>query len=727
MGIFHKAGARKYYRFIVYMAVVILLNAAGATLYFRLDLTAEKIYSLSGASREAVSTLSQPLTVKVFFTSHLPPPYNDAERYVRDLLEEYALAGNSYFNYQFYNVSAEDDKKTSQNRDLAESFGVYPVQIQNIEQDEVKFQKAYMGMLLIHGDIVKTIPTITSTQGLEYRITSDIQKMNNKISALLNLKHNISVRLILSSSLQAVGPYLNLPGITQLPGEVKGMVEKLNAKSYGKLDFSSADPSRDTAARKEAEKAGILSLRWNSFTDRSGRTVQADQGYAGILVEYGKKTEKISLIEPVTLPLFGTQYELADMGKLRQNIDDAVGNVINVNEEIGYLGDHGTLPLSEAMPGAALEEQPLSHFQKLLSGEYTVREVKLKDGIPPELPTLIIAGPKKKFTDYELYQLDQYLMKGRNLAIFLDSYRAVEPPPQYRMMGQRPSLVPVDTGLRKLLAHYGLEVGKSYVLDKSCYRMSIPASLGGGQREMYFAPIVKDDFINKTVPFLKNIKGLIMFNNSPVTVDKDTVKGNGLTAMKLFSSSGKAWEKSGRSNPNPLFDSPPVDKEAYEQVPFAYIVQGQFPSYFKGKGPVLKPEPAAGGDKAKANEETKERAGLTHFTSEGAAMDKGRPGKIFLIGSSEILKDNVIDADGATPNAQFVMNVVDYLNGRESYALMRSKSQSFNPLRETAAPARTFIKGADIVGLPLLVVFAGLFVWFRRERRKRLIHQMFEK
>ena len=725
-----RARTHRYYRFIAYLAVVILLNAAGANLYFRLDLTANKTYSLSRASREAVATLSQPLTVKVFFTGHLPAPYNDTKRYVRDLLEEYALAGNSYFNYQFYNVSTEDNGKTARNRELARSFGIYPVQIRNIEQDEIKFQKAYMGMALIHGDIIKTIPTITSTQGLEYRITSDIQEMNNKISALLDLKHKVSVKLILSSSLEAVGPYLNLPGLTRLPDKIKGMVEKLNAKSYGKLAFSAVDPSVDAAAGKEAEKAGVLTLQWNTFRDRSGRTIRADKGYAGVLVQYGGKTEKISVIRAVTLPLFGTQYELADMGKLMHNIDDAVENVINVNEQIGYLAGHGTAPLGSAMQGMQQGEQSLSHFRKLLSGEYTVKEVRLKDGIPPELPTLIIDGPREKFSKYELYQLDQYLMKGRNLAIFLDSYRAVEPPPQYRMMGQGPSYVPIDTGLRQLLAHYGLIEGKSYVLDKNCYKMTIPEALGGGQRKMYFAPIVKNRFINKSLPFLKNIKGLVMLNNSPVEIARDTIKDDGLRAMKLFSSSKEAWETSGRINPASMFTRPPLDESGYKQVPLAYIVEGEFPSYFAGKGPV--PEPAAAkGSHSKAESGAtageKKDADLSHFKSKGAMIGKGRPGRIFLIGSSEILGDNVIDRDGSTPNAQFIMNVIDYLNGRESYALMRSKSQSFNPLTDTTAPARTFIKSANVAGLPLLVILGGLFVWFRRGRRKRLIRQIFGK
>jgi len=45
-------------------------------LFARYDLTRSKIYSLSDVSRKVVSTLSEPLTINVFFSRNLPAPYN---------------------------------------------------------------------------------------------------------------------------------------------------------------------------------------------------------------------------------------------------------------------------------------------------------------------------------------------------------------------------------------------------------------------------------------------------------------------------------------------------------------------------------------------------------------------------------------------------------------------------------------------------------------------------
>ncbi len=713
----------RYTKFLLYLVVVVLVNIVGMTLFFRGDLTANRVYSLSEPSREVVATLSEPLTVKAFFTGNLPAPYNNIERYLHDLLQEYAIAGNRYFNFEFFDVSSEDDAKARANQELAASYGIPSVQIQKFEQDEVKFQMAYMGLALIHGDVIETIPTITATDGLEFEITAAIRKMNNKISALLGLEKDIAVKLFLSSSLQAVGPYMNLSGLPELAEKVRAAVDELNRKSYGRLQFESLDPSGSAEAAEAARLYGVLALEWKAFSDRQGRTIPADKGYAGIIVEHGEKTEALPLISVMRLPIFGTQYQLADVALLKDAINETVENLININQEIGYLADHGTRPLrgGGGMPGQP-QREGLSRFEALLSESYSIREVLLEeDGVPEGLPTLIIARPTEPFSELALYQVDQYLMKGRNLAVFLDRFQEAMPTQQSRMMGQS-QYRPIDSGLEKLLAHYGLDVKAAFVLDENAYRQEVPRAFGGGERPLYFAPIIKNEHINKDVPFLQNIKGLVLLKASPVTVDEKSVAANGLEAVKLFSSSPRSWEMAGQIDLNPTFIQPPRNDGAYEQRALAYLVQGSFPSYFAGK-----PVPEKEVPKPADAQESDGAAGvdMSQIESSAVTIPRGRPGKIFLIGTSEILRDNILDAEGRSPNAQFVMNVFDALNGREAYAIMRSKAQRFNPLQETEPATRTTIKAVNIAGLPVLVVLCGLLVWYRRSARKRVIQEMF--
>jgi len=198
----------RYFKFLIYFCVIVLINIVGLTLFFRTDLTKDNKYSLSEASHEVVSTLSEPLTIKVFFTKNLPAPHNNTERYLHDLLSEYSATGKNLFNYTFHNVTSEKAgiAEANENQQLAIDYGITPVEIRTLENDELKFKKAYMGLVIIHGDMMETLPAITSTEGLEYKLTTAIQKLNNKVSRLLSLKEKIKIKLYLSSSLNIVAP-----------------------------------------------------------------------------------------------------------------------------------------------------------------------------------------------------------------------------------------------------------------------------------------------------------------------------------------------------------------------------------------------------------------------------------------------------------------------------------------------------------------------------------------
>jgi len=254
----------RYIKFGIYIILLVLLNVAGLTLYMRADFTKNRIYSLSKVSRDVVSTLKEPLTISVFFTKNLPAPYNTVERYLRDLLEEYGLSGNRYFNYRFYDVTPLEEggsARSAENQRLASDYGIQPVQIQAIEQDEVKIKKAYMGLTIVHGDMVEKVPTITSADGLEYQLTTAMMKANNKISALLKLEKPVEVKLYISPSIREVAPYMGLKDLPGLDNGVNEIVTELNRTMYGKLSFSTVEPSGREEIAALAGEHGLMHLK----------------------------------------------------------------------------------------------------------------------------------------------------------------------------------------------------------------------------------------------------------------------------------------------------------------------------------------------------------------------------------------------------------------------------------------------------------------------------------
>jgi hypothetical protein len=104
-----------------------------------------------------------------------------------------------------------------------------------------------------------------------------------------------------------------------------------------------------------------------------------------------------------------------------------------------------------------------------------------------------------------------------------------------------------------------------------------------------------------------------------------------------------------------------------------------------------------------------------------------RLGKLLVVGTSAVLTDAVMDREAGSPNAAFILNLLDYLSGREDYAIMRSKGQRYNPLEEVSGSTRSFVKSFNIAGLPILTSAAGLLVWALWTARKKRIQAAYQR
>ncbi|MBB6480545.1 Gldg family protein [Spirochaeta isovalerica] len=698
----------KWFRFLLFTAVVVLINLVSGTLFFRLDLTENKTYSLSAASRNLVSSLEEPLTIRVFLSENLPQPYNNLEQQMRDLLEEYALEGNRNFNYSLYLLNQEGtatNEKGQNLRAMAEDYNIPAIQIQNVEQDEVKLQTAYMGMVLVQGDLVETIPALANETNLEYRITSIINKISRKTSTMLSMEENVKIDLLLSPALLGLSSDLENYG-----DQLKSLVNRMNSENFGRLEFGETDPSRLPAGELKSYGLNTISLRSGS-QDSPVTTI----AYAGVVIRYGNEAVGINLLNQ---SLFG--YSMTAVDDLEDSISGIVERLIGVNQSIGYLSDHGTPPLY-SNPYAQQQVTAAANFNQLVSGDYTVKSVTL-DSIPADVKTLVINGPKENFSDWELFQLDQFIMKGGSVAFFLDSHNEIIPSQQEMMYGQMPQYIPLDTGLEKLLSHYGVEVDKSYVMDENCFVQQQRDNYGGVQETpIYFAPKIAMEYINNNLPFMKNIKGLIVLGVSPLNITLE--EGSGANATVLFTSSEKSWNVSENINLyNPTTIYPPAMTDR-QKSDLAVLLEGSLTSYFDGKALPEPPMPEEG--------EEADGSALSisspDIRGEQGFVPTSQSGRIFVTGSSALLADNVIDPSGASPNSMMIQNMVDYLNGREDYAIMRSKGQGYNPLEEVDNATKAFLKGLNILFLPVLVILTGMVMWFYWNGRKRKIAAMFSE
>lgn len=674
------SGHRKNYsHFVLYGIIIVLVNIVGLTLYFRIDLTKNNVYSLSPISKEIVSTLEEPLNVKIFFNEDLPAPYNAVYRYLRDLMAEYDAEGNRYFSYEFVDVE--------KHKDAAGDFGIQPVQIREIRDDQVKLRNAHMGLAIIHGDLIDKIDSITEPEGLEYRITTLIKKMSGKIVSLSKLKDGITITLYASSNLP-------IPGMHNLNERVHAEVQKSNMRNYNKLQYRYIDPYQNPQTMAGAQMYGLPMLNWPRFTTMEGKIVQPGQGIVGIVVQHNNRFETVHIL---TRSIFG-QYAVEDLTQLEEMINSAIDNLISINPKVGYIAGHGERDINDEQNGAA-------QFRKMISDMYDVTAIDItKEEIPQDINTIIINGPRMMYSEDALFKIDQFLMSGGSAVILIDSF--VEQQMQGMQMFQRqPQAMPVFTGLETLLSHYGIDVGRDIVMDKQCF---IAQQRGMGDLTIYFAPMISKDGLAEDSEITNYLKKIVFLKASSITVNEALIKENQASVKHIVRSSPYSWLQKGNINFMPWGTTPPAETEL-SQYSLAVLLQGRFKSYFSERKPLLSGA---------------EKDGGRQVIESGIIKESVQPAKIFVAGTSEITGRNIIDEEGKSPNAVFMHNVIDYMQGNYAVPQMRSKGLSFNPLDETSEITKTIIKGVNIIGLPLLVLIAGaLYMWRRKLLRKRIQQQ----
>lgn len=458
--------------FYLFIVLLVLINLVSSNAFFRVDLTRFHSYSLSSASQELVQTLAQPLSIQVFFSEHLPAPYNGVERYLRDLLQEYAGEGNKRFSYEFY------DMEKAENRETAQSYGLSMIQIREVKDDEVGYRNAWMGLALTYSDRVEVLDNLVMTEGLEYRLTTSMAKMMAITNSLAGLSSKVQVTLYATERLADFG----IAGFNQLEKEAQAAYSRLNRRSMDKIEWQRINPTDVALVDDLAAKYGIQKINWSAGTGKDGSVETGGAGVLGIVVEYEGRFRTVPI--ELTRTLFGG-YALAGLDTIEDSLADSLRSLMANSVTIGYVTGHGEQPLDDPRSGP-------SRLASLVADTYSLEPIDLSTGaVSTHISSLIVNGPRETFSESEKYVLDQFLLRGGSIFMFLDSFAEVRS--QDQMYGGQSFFAPVTTGLELLIERYGVSVGKNYVLDKKCYEAQ---QQGVGKVPLYYVPVVGKDGLN---------------------------------------------------------------------------------------------------------------------------------------------------------------------------------------------------------------------------------------
>jgi ABC-2 type transport system permease protein len=173
--------ARSLRELLVASLMLVFVLIISNYLHLRIDLTAEKRYSLSPETKEVLKDLKDVVFVRVFLDGDLPVGFKNMHTSIREMLDEFRIYGKSNIEYEFINPSASEDSKERERvyTDLY-SRGLQVTNIQDKDKEGGSVQKMIVpGAIVGYGGVEMPVNLLRNNPGL-----SADENLNNSIQSL---------------------------------------------------------------------------------------------------------------------------------------------------------------------------------------------------------------------------------------------------------------------------------------------------------------------------------------------------------------------------------------------------------------------------------------------------------------------------------------------------------------------------------------------------------------
>jgi gliding-associated putative ABC transporter substrate-binding component GldG len=165
---------------ILVIAIIVAVVFNSAIYFLRLDLTENKVFSISEVSRNLFQEIPEQVNITYYLSDRLRQRAVETQQIV-DILNEYAAYSRGSITVNVVDPQAAGI--TSQ----VENLGVVPQQIQVIEQDQQSLAVVYTGIVISYLDESETLPVVFDPAALEYELTSTIRNLVQGTSDVVGL------------------------------------------------------------------------------------------------------------------------------------------------------------------------------------------------------------------------------------------------------------------------------------------------------------------------------------------------------------------------------------------------------------------------------------------------------------------------------------------------------------------------------------------------------------
>ncbi len=712
--------------------VVVNLLAVNVWLHgikvLRVDVTEGDQYSLSETTRNFLAQLREPLLIRGYFSSKTHPLLAPLAPQLEDLLAEYEVAGGGRVRVEIIDPMLDAEAEDEANS----KYGIRSVPFQIEDRYQSSLVNSYFDVLVSYGDEYEVIGfgdlievKVSGESGVdvqlrnpEFDITSRVRKV------LLDFQSGGEVLASLDTPVEFVAyassDEILPPSLAEYLAVVMEVMREKAGESDGKLSASRIDPDAD-----DGSVAAYLSQNYG-FSPMRASLFDTASFYFYLTMTDGE------ILVTLSIP------ESQDRDGFERVLDTALKRFASGYLKSVALSTPQPQPPQFAQQAAQQGITPNTYerlFEQLTSGLDVVRS-DLADGqVPEEAEALLVVDPSS-LGDNELFAIDQFLMRGGTVLISLGAYES-------SLTSASISVSPRVTGLEEWLAHHGIEIGESLVMDarNSAFPVPVTRQVGGFSfQELrmldypYFVEI-RDDGFNEDAVIVSQVPQVSMPWASPIEIDSQANAERQVT--ELLRSSNAAW-LSTNTNVTPRFSedgqAPFAPEGEVRSHVLGAMIEGRFDSFFAGKeSPLL-----TAAIEAQATEDTDEE-GKSQEDSGGLEEDGAQAGagvlgsvverspesaRLILLASNEFLSDRNLQIMGSIAgmvqqgSLELVQNAVDYALEDAGLISIRSRGH-FN--RTLPPTTRELQMGFEYMNYALALGGLGivfLLSLYARQRRR---------
>jgi len=781
------------------LAIAVLVNLLVMGTRARVDLSENQVNVLSDASREAVAALDG-LEVRLYVSPDLPESVpmgygNDVKtqglaQKLRDKLEEYRAYGSGM------TITAVTDDVVAD----AERNGVKPFTGKGANLSStgtLEFDKYVLGASFHYENASEVIDLALDPKYYEFEITKRLLRLKDKADSAVLIKDLLAAGGALGDAAKVCTKALE----AAVPAD-KGN-QDLAAVLSGEATQSKVSALAAAAASIDKACAGVAPAvdKAKPF-ERKNDPLDRMVLIANALVErIAQMKATLASEDPqAKAQALGQHAQLVAIGqaiaKEKDDLDDSpgrrrIGFVCNATTFCPFPSDKPLVP--KELEGALVQKNPI--LQQMLPAVQRIQDemnmvltqinqqlfkargfdivrVDLDADLPDDMQALLVLGPKGDFSEWQLSQIDQFVMNGGSLVVFLDPWDVSIQLYSSRGEIDKPSLRKNTSNIATLLSSWGIVPKGGMVLEPEAHdELSLMQFIRQGNQLIPFQSRGVPYPMLPTFTSFDTADPLVRATTSltlPFTTYFDLAEKPGVTLTALVKSSKKAAAMDRLDFPL----DPETQKKVFDRVlvqigagaPAVFdgwvdsgkelavvaLAKGELPSHFAGKPAPVKP------DKAPDPENPDAAKKDTVPGRDKPRKDKGT-GRVLALGSNlglePLSREAIFEGFDISmiagenmdyiekfqqyranyqnwstrigqvqhtlgENLQFLQNVLDWSVQRDALAELRSKQITARPLTVKEGSDETRTQVAALL-VPSAIFLAFGFAWTMAQRKRK--------